>query len=115
MRVHDLQLFVTVQIFDDAPAVLSLGKLFEEHDYTFQCASGQKPHLTENGKEPRATRKISFLLFSQDCLQARAQVRLPHRYRRTHRMPLGVQQHYEVTIPTLKHRKTEAILLKIRN
>ena len=29
--VHDFDLFVTVQILDDMPAVLSLGKLCEEH------------------------------------------------------------------------------------
>ena len=56
-----------------------------------------------------AVRKMSFLLLSQDCHSARAQVR-PHRYRRTHRVPLRVQQDYKVTIPTLKHRETEAIL-----
>ena len=33
VRVHDLDLFVTVQILDDTPAVLSLGKLCEEHVY----------------------------------------------------------------------------------
>ena len=33
-NVHDLDLFVTVQILDDTPAVLSLGKLCEEHGYT---------------------------------------------------------------------------------
>ena len=33
-----------------------------------------------------AIRKFSFLLLSQDCLQARAQVRFPHRYRRTRRL-----------------------------
>ena len=33
--VHDLELFVTVQILDETPAVLS---------------RGQKPHLTKNGK-----------------------------------------------------------------
>ena len=29
--VHDLELFVTAQILEDTPAVLSLGKLCEEH------------------------------------------------------------------------------------
>ena len=29
--VHDLELFVTVQILQDTPAVLSSGKLCEEH------------------------------------------------------------------------------------
>ena len=31
--VHDLDLFVMVQILDDTPADLSLGKLCEEHGY----------------------------------------------------------------------------------
>ena len=48
-NVHDLDLFVTVQILD-APAVLSLGKLCEEHGCSYEWASGQKPHLTPNGK-----------------------------------------------------------------
>ena len=49
--VHDLDLFVTVQILDDTPAVLSLGKLCEEHGYTSEWASGQKSHLTKQGKK----------------------------------------------------------------
>ena len=32
--VHDLEVFVTVQILDDTPAALSSGKLCEEHGYT---------------------------------------------------------------------------------
>ena len=48
--VHDLDLFVTVQILEDTAAVLSLGKLCEEHGYTYEWASGQKPHLAEQGK-----------------------------------------------------------------
>ena len=46
---HDLNLFVTVQILDDTPAVVSRGKLCEEHGYTYEWASGQKPHLTKQG------------------------------------------------------------------
>ena len=48
--VHDLDLFVTVQVLDDTPAVLSLGKLCEEHGYACEWASGQKPRLTKQGK-----------------------------------------------------------------
>ena len=48
--VHGLELFVTVQIFEHTPAVLSSGKLCEEHGYTCELASGQKPQLTMNGK-----------------------------------------------------------------
>ena len=49
-NVHDLELFVTVQILEDTPAVLSLRKLCEEHGYSYGWASGQKPQLTQNGK-----------------------------------------------------------------
>ena len=40
--VHDLHLFVTVQLLDDTPAVLSSGKLCEEHGYSYEWTSGQK-------------------------------------------------------------------------
>ena len=43
--VHGLGLFVTVQLLEETPAVLSLGKLCEEHGYSFVWASGQKPRL----------------------------------------------------------------------
>ena len=62
------------------------------------------------GNEFCAIRKTSFLLLYQDCHQAPAQVRLQHRSRSTHRELLRVQQDYEVTTLTLKHRETEAIL-----
>ena len=48
--VHDLDLLVTVQILDDTPAVLSLGKLCEDHRYSFEWVSGQKPKLTKEEK-----------------------------------------------------------------
>ena len=44
--VHNLILFVTVQL----PAVLSLGKLCEDHGYSNEWVSGQKPRLTKEGK-----------------------------------------------------------------
>ena len=34
--VHDLVLFVTVQLLDDTPAVVSSGQLCEEHGYTYE-------------------------------------------------------------------------------
>ena len=46
VHVHDLDLFVTL---DNTPAFLSLGKLCEEHGYSSEWASGQRPHLTKNG------------------------------------------------------------------
>ena len=33
----------------DTPAVLSLGKLCDEHGYSYEWINGQKPHLIRNG------------------------------------------------------------------
>ena len=48
--VHALDLFVTVQILEDAPADPPLGKLCEDHGYFREWVSGQKPRLTKDGK-----------------------------------------------------------------
>ena len=48
--VHDLILFVTVQLLEETPAALSLGKLCEDHGYSYEWVSGQEPRLTKDGK-----------------------------------------------------------------
>ena len=50
VNVKELDLFVTVMLLEETPAVLSLGKLCEDHGYTNHWTCGQKPHLTQNGK-----------------------------------------------------------------
>ena len=35
--VHDLDLFVTVQLLEDSPAVMSTGKFCEENGYSHEC------------------------------------------------------------------------------
>ena len=47
--VHDLDLFVTVKLSDDTPAVLSLGNLCSEYGYSYEWKNGQNPQLTKNG------------------------------------------------------------------
>ena len=47
--VRELDLFVTVMLLEETPAVLSLGKLCADHVYTHHWTSGQDPHLTGNG------------------------------------------------------------------
>ena len=49
-KVHDLGLFVTMQLLDDMPAVLSLGKLCSEHGCSYEWKNGETPRLTNNGK-----------------------------------------------------------------
>ena len=49
-NVKQLDLFVKVMLLQETPAVLSLGKLCDEHGYTYRWTSGQNPHLTEHCK-----------------------------------------------------------------
>ena len=44
--VKELDLFVTVMLLEETPAVLSLGKLCDDHGYTYHWTAGQKPHRT---------------------------------------------------------------------
>ena len=50
VHVKELDLFLTVVLLEETPAVLSLGKLCEDHGYTYHWTSGQKPHLTKKSK-----------------------------------------------------------------
>ena len=47
--VKELGKFLTMKVLEDTPAVLSLGKLCDEHGYSYEWTSGQKPHLITNG------------------------------------------------------------------
>ena len=51
LYVKQLDLFVTVKLLEDTPAVLSLGKLCEDHRYNYHWTSGQKLHLIKNGRK----------------------------------------------------------------
>ena len=48
--VKKLDFFVTVMFHEETLAVLSLAKLCEDLGYAYHWSSGQKTHLTKNGK-----------------------------------------------------------------
>ena len=48
--LHDLDLFVTVQLLDETPAILSLSMLGSDHGYSYEWKNGETPWLTRNGK-----------------------------------------------------------------
>ena len=50
VHVKQLDLFVKFMLLEETPAVLSLGKLCEDHGYTYHWISGQEPHHIRNGK-----------------------------------------------------------------
>ena len=47
--VKELDIFLTVKVIENTPAVLSLGKLCDENGYSYEWINGQKPHLIKNG------------------------------------------------------------------
>ena len=47
--VRELGIFLTMKVLEDTPAVLSLGKLCDEHGCSYEWINGQKPHLINNG------------------------------------------------------------------
>ena len=48
--VKQLGIFVKVMLLEETHAVLSFGKLCEDHGDTYHLISGQNPHLIKNGK-----------------------------------------------------------------
>ena len=50
MYVKELDLFVTVMLLEETHAVLLLGKLCEDHGYSYHWTSGHKPPLIKNGR-----------------------------------------------------------------
>ena len=47
--VKELDIFLTMKVLDNTPAVLSLGKLCDENGNSYEWFNGQKPHLIKNG------------------------------------------------------------------
>ena len=48
VSVKELDIFLTVKVLEDTPAVLSLGKLCDEHGHSHEWINGQKPHLIKH-------------------------------------------------------------------
>ena len=44
--VKELDLFLTIEVLDNTPAVLSLGKLCDENGYSCEWINGQKNHIS---------------------------------------------------------------------
>ena len=74
---------MTVQLLEETLAVLSLGKLCEDHGYSFEWVSGQKPRLAkEEGGKLHAKRATPYLLSFQGYPPVLGAIRRQHRHRR---------------------------------
>ena len=47
--VKEFDIFLTMKVLQNTPAVLSLGKLCDENGYSYEWINGQKPHLIKDG------------------------------------------------------------------
>ena len=47
--VKELDIFLTMKVLENTPAVLCLGKLCDENGYSYEWINGQKPHLNKDG------------------------------------------------------------------
>ena len=47
--VKELDIFLTMKVLENTPAVLSLGKFCDENGYSYEWIHGQKPHLIKDG------------------------------------------------------------------
>ena len=65
--VKELDLFVTVMLLEETPAVLSLGKLCDDHGYIYHWTGGQKPHLTKKEKQSIAIYRTTYHSLSLVC------------------------------------------------
>ena len=59
MFVYDLNQFVTVQLLEETPAVLSLGKLFKDNGYSFEWVS-QRSRATIDPKQENYLQNRQF-------------------------------------------------------
>ena len=49
VHVKELDIFLTMKVLENTPAVLSLGKLCDENGYSYEWNNGQIPHLIRDG------------------------------------------------------------------
>ena len=65
----ELDIFLTMKVLENTPAVLSLGKLCDENGYAYEWINGQKPHHIKNGIRIQCNTE-SFILVVVPSLSA---------------------------------------------
>ena len=63
----ELDIFLTMKVLDNTPAVLSLGKLCDENGYSYEWINGQKPHLIKDGIRIPCNTENLFRSWFQAC------------------------------------------------
>ena len=80
--VHDLNQFVTVQLLEETPAVLSQGKLCENHGYSYERSAVKSHDWPKMGRVLVARQTISYLMSFQGYAPMLKAFRPLYRYHR---------------------------------
>ena len=115
MYVKELDLFMTVKLLEDTLAVLSLGKLCEEHEYFTSWPVVNYHILLKMTEGFAAIRKSTCRLLLQGCQldpPARLQVRPQHRHTKTLKIQHLVQQSHEVRVQVVSSDDPEKSKIK---
>ena len=92
--VQDLDLFVTVHLLEEPPAVLSLGKLCSEHGCSYGWKTAKLYNKPKMGTQLLVQWTTSYLLSYQDCHHLPPAAQLPHRDQRISPiLPVNPKQH----------------------
>ena len=65
--VKELDIFLTMKVLENTPAVISFGKLCDENGYSYEWINGQKPHFIKKEFGFFVTQRTSFPLWFQTC------------------------------------------------
>ena len=65
--IKELDIFLTMKVLENTPAVLPLGKLCDENGYSYEWINGQKPHLIKDGIRIIVSRRTSFQSWFLTC------------------------------------------------
>ena len=110
--VRDLHIFLTKKLLEDTPAVLSLGKLCDEHGYSYEWINGQKRHLIKNSIRIQCNTRTSyqswFLVYLQ-LLQARQPQHPRLLQGRKLIIQITIQQSSQVKVWIDKHGETRSL------
>ena len=105
--VKQLDLFVNVMLLQETPALISLGKLCDEHGYPYHWISGQNHISSEMAKELiaicRTTYHLWFLVYQRVLPQLRLHLPCHHLHHKS--------QHQKTEI---QYRKTEMLKLQYK-
>ena len=110
IHVRELDIFLTMKVLENTPAVLSLGMLCDEHGYSYEWINGLKPHLTKKVFEFSVIRKTSYQSWFLVYHRTLPQARLLRHLQKTLIIQITLQQSCQAKVWIDKYEETRILL-----